>query len=387
MKPSFTNCMKKNKKKQIFVDGIIYKYQKEGGISRIFDNLLPQICDHDQDLEIKIIYHGKIVKPLPSHKQITSINISNIYPTIGKYFRPWRLWHWFYPTLYNTYIKLLFRNSRNKVWISTYFTKAIVKWHGKTITFVYDMIYEKFPDLLPDADVVVTNKKNSIQSADVVICISKTTVFDFLSYYPEFEGKVFPVYLSSNEIFKVRTADQLKYRIPFQFILFVGKRGYYKNFTRLVSAYCNWSRRAAYKLVVVGPQWEQEELENLISKKLLDEVLLLSNITDDQLCDIYNQAAAFVYPSTYEGFGIPLIEAMACGCPIIASRISSTLEVAKDVPFYFDPENVGSLIDALDEAVNKGHERLADGKLLASTYSWDKTAQEFLDILHKVTDV
>ena len=99
-------------------------------------------------------------------------------------------------------------------------------------------------------------------------------------------------------------------------------------------------------------------------------------ISDNELCDHYNQAKAFIFPSSYEGFGIPLLEAMVCGCPIIASDIPSTKEVAKETPIYFQPTNSESLLNALNcltdterilRHINIGLEHVKE-------YSWKKTA-------------
>ena len=108
---------------------------------------------------------------------------------------------------------------------------------------------------------------------------------------------------------------------------------------------------------------------------------MLQHIDDADLCRLYNQAAAFVYPSLYEGFGIPLLEAMACGCPIIASQIPSTAEVAADCPIYFAATDEGSLLEAMDIAVTEGRNsaRVHYGLERARRYSWDMTARKILE--------
>ena len=108
----------------------------------------------------------------------------------------------------------------------------------------------------------------------------------------------------------------------------------------------------------------------------------INNISDDYLVELYNCALAFVFPSLYEGFGIPLLEAMACGCPIVASRIPTSIEVAGEVPFYFDPTDIDSLLSALDDVYQQDNvsQKVSAGLEHIKKYSWDKTAQETIAV-------
>jgi glycosyltransferase involved in cell wall biosynthesis len=109
-------------------------------------------------------------------------------------------------------------------------------------------------------------------------------------------------------------------------------------------------------------------------------------VNDRHLRDLYNLAAAFVYPSLGEGFGIPLLEAMACACPIIASNIPSTVEVAQQIPYYFEPSHLDSLHPALESCLAAGRSapRIRDGLALAQKYAWDTTAAQTLDVYHSL---
>ena len=132
----------------------------------------------------------------------------------------------------------------------------------------------------------------------------------------------------------------------------------------------------------------QSHLEQrLLDLGVQDNVRLLTNVDDDTLRFLYNRAAAFIYPSLYEGFGIPLLEAMACGCPIVASKIPSTLEVAGDCPVYFEPENVASLVAALDEALIEGTDsgRVQSGLEHVKRYSWERTTKETLEVYRSLS--
>ena len=117
------------------------------------------------------------------------------------------------------------------------------------------------------------------------------------------------------------------------------------------------------------------------------EVKVLSGLNDDLVCELYNKATAFIYPSLYEGFGIPLLEAMQCGCPIIASDIPSSREIAQNCPIYFSPQDENELIQAMDSIIKEDEdsERLAHGYDRAKSFSWDTTAQKTLEIYQSLS--
>ena len=127
-------------------------------------------------------------------------------------------------------------------------------------------------------------------------------------------------------------------------MLYVGRRSHYKNFSTLLQAYSVWKHRNEITLAAVGPPGSRVEEQQLAKLGIHDRVHYLTNVNDEELCLLYNEAIAFVYPSLYEGFGVPLLEAMASGCPIIASRIPATIEVAGECPVYFEATEVGSLL-------------------------------------------
>jgi glycosyltransferase involved in cell wall biosynthesis len=112
---------------------------------------------------------------------------------------------------------------------------------------------------------------------------------------------------------------------------------------------------------------------------------LLTEI-DTSIYALYNQAAAFVYPSRYEGFGIPLLEAMCCACPIVASHIPTSIEIGATFPFYFELDNDEALREALDNAINtpKNAPHILQAIGYAQRFSWDKTAQNTLDLYHQL---
>jgi glycosyltransferase involved in cell wall biosynthesis len=161
------------------------------------------------------------------------------------------------------------------------------------------------------------------------------------------------------------------------FVLYLGQRRDYKNFPRVLEAFAAWRHNNEVSLCVVGPAWSADELAVLSSLDLRERVIALGHVADSTLADLYNKASAFIYPSLHEGFGLPLLEAMAAGCPIIASNIPSTREVAGDYPMYFEPTSTEDLISSLSVALDKGRNfatrRMGVG--IVSRYSWDTTAR------------
>ena len=370
---------------QIIIDSCIYQYQTYGGISRIFDNLIPRLCDMDANLIVQMFLNYLPMKPLPSHPQIKIVDIWNKYR-----FNPfWRLSKRKISRYYNTILQKEISNSQETIWFSTYYTIPPFDWKGYQVVFIHDFIYEMFPDILPESKKIINQKKNSILNANEIICNSTTTANDLINYYNIPQTKVYVAHLGFDDVFKVKTTQLINYKIDFPYFLYVGKRGYYKEFSTVINSFSSWSGNDKVKLVVVGSPWTFEEKEILETKKIVDKVILFTNIDDSRLCDIYNQAKALIYPSLYEGFGIPLLEAMASGCPIIGSKIPSTIEIANDIPYYFKPGDEHELTLQMDKVVNdfSVNERIIKGLKWVDQFSWDKMAKQVYEIFsHLLSD-
>ncbi len=362
---------------EVKVDGVIYQNQSYGGVSRIFTEILPRMCDIDPALRVTIFTTGSCQQHLPTHQ---GIRHQSILP-IDDLMRPRRIWRPLQPQVRRLVQQFAMNNSSGAIWHSTYFTEPM-NWNGPKVVTVYDMIHERFAELFASANDATfrEQKQRSVLAADMVICISETTLKDVQSYYGTKSAKLQAIPLAYNQVFRQLDIDDY-FQKPHHnkpFLLYVGRRNSYKNFKLLLHAYCSWQRRDEVDLLVVGPNWSGQERKWLKDLGCAKQVHLLPGIDDQLLVCLYNQAQAFVYPSFFEGFGIPLLEAMACGCPIIASRIPSTLEVAGEHPFYFDPNDVDELLAALDAALSEGKHpsRVESGIRLAQEYSWYKTAKQ-----------
>ena len=366
---------------EVIVDGIIYQAQAHGGISRLFNEILPRMCQADETLNITLLMTGQSRQALPHHPHI---HIRST-PQIERFLKP-RLVRQ-YPTrkLKEWWLRLSIGRTEGKIWHSTYYTMPKM-WKGETVVTVADMIYERFPTLFNTigANRFRKQKRRCVLSADAVICISETTRRDLLHFYGIDSDKVWAVPLGYSNTFKRLPSLTEKAESPVSdpFLLYVGSRSHHKNFKQLIQAFSLWQHQREVNLVVVGRKWSPDEMESLTGLGIYDRVCLLDKVDDEALCYLYNTAAAFVCPSLYEGFGIPSLEAMACGCPVVASRIPSTIEVAGDCPVYFDPRETEDLLLALDKVLLEGRDsqRSLVGLERVKDFSWERAAEQTLKV-------
>lgn len=371
---------------KVIVDGIIYQLQSQGGISRIYSEILPRMCDLDDSLRITLLTEGELRQSLPENRHIIHRRI----PPVKRYLRPGRLWKPIIPRTRQLMLRFSVGRGAGQIWHSTYYTLP-EHWNGLQVVTVHDLIHERFPDMFsgPGSDQFREEKRRCVQEADAVICVSETTCQDVQHFYGLDSDTIYAVPLSCSDVFRLlkQHGDNSEIMTKQPFLLYVGSRPHYKNFDRLTQAYSEWTYRKEVTLVVVGNSWSADEELRLAELGIKDYVHLLTDIDDEGLCWLYNQAVAFVYPSLYEGFGIPLLEAMACGCPVIASCVPATIEVADECPIYFEPTKVDDLLNAFDVALSEGHdsERTKAGIERVKQYSWDKTAAQTLEVYRAIS--
>jgi glycosyltransferase involved in cell wall biosynthesis len=372
----------------VVVDAIIYQSQSRGGISRLYSEILPRMAAMDDALQFILLTTGPCRQSLPSHARIQHRPLLPVDSAL----RPYRLWWPVIPSIRAFVQRAAVGDAQGRIWHSTYYTMPAA-WSGPVVVIVADMIYERFTHLFdrPTDEQVRQSKRRCILAADMVICISETTQRDVLQFYDIEVAKTVVVPLAHRPMFRLLEDRECHCAPPTNkpFLLYVGGRRKYKNFEVLLKAYSIWPRREEFDLVIVGGgPWSKEETQHLTRSGLTDQVHLLADVDDRRLCLLYNQARAFVYPSLYEGFGVSLLEAMACGCPIIASHIPSTIEVAGECPIYFEPADAHSLLAAFDVALSekRDSERVQLGRARATHYCWDKTARQVLDVYHALSD-
>ena len=342
----------------ITFDGIIFNSgNKLGGVSVYFRELLRRAA---QLGHLKVIVHDANIKPVDLH--IGSAQLEQ---------RPLRLFER-YRSLSNVPDGLLH---------SSYYRTSRQPGVLNLIT-VYDFTYEKFTTGIRNL-AHTWQKRDAIMRSDAVICISHNTKRDLQKYVPEYpEEKIFTTHLAASEYFKP-VASTTPTLTTQPFVLFVGGRASYKNFSTAVEAVRLIDDIA---LVCVGGGTFTPQEHALLDGALLGRYFHAGSVRTAQLNEFYNCAVCLLYPSLYEGFGIPILEAMQAGCPFIAVNRSSIPEVAGDAGILIDKPNPQIFAAAINECRNAARRQQirALGFEQARSFSWNKTFNETLSIYHQL---
>ncbi len=277
-----------------------------------------------------------------------------------------------------------------------------VHWYNQITPFVLNReikkvltLHDLTPILFPEMHTRETNLtwESSLKfiknRTNIVICDSISTKNDCIKLLkiPEKRLRVIP--LSADEQYKplknkedIRVELESKYNIDAPFILFVGTLEKRKNVPTLLKSFYKLKKsELKHKLVIVGGKgWKYTKIFDLINElDLQNEVIFTDYVSDEYLVKLYNAADLFVYPSLYEGFGLPPLEAMACGCPVITSNTSSLPEVVGDAGIMIDPNDIDGLAESMLKILTDQElrEELSKKSLERSKlFSWEKTAKE-----------
>lgn len=327
---------------KIFIDGIIYSLQKHGGISVYFNELIERCCNDDR-FELTL----SIPKPVVSKCVPEDFQTYN-----GRMLERYRS------------VKL---GTGHQIFHSSYYR---VPANKKTplVTTVHDFTYEKYVTG-PAKHVHRLQKKRAIERAAQIICVSKSTANDLFSLYPHIKPERVSVVHNGVAGHFTPVPPKKAYEST---VLFVGDRRRYKNFSNLVTAV---SLTSSLKLCCVGGgAFREDELE-LLARLLPNRYSHAGFLADHCLNELYASAYCLAYPSEYEGFGIPVIEAMSAGCPVIATNRSSIPEVAGNAAILLDQAVPDSILEGLEKlsSLQLREKLVASGLKQAQKFSWNTT--------------
>lgn len=255
---------------------------------------------------------------------------------------------------------------------------------GLVVT-IHDISYLRFPEHYSRsfAEYYKFVLPKIIKRADAITTVSNTELKNIVEYFPEASTKISVVYPGISKKFLNLGLE----RMPI--ILAVGSINKHKNLTTLVKAFSQSIEYIPHKLIIVGGKRDiissDSELHIAIKRIPSDRIEIVGHISDEDLIKLYNKAEIFVFPSIFEGFGAVPLEAMACGCAVIASNASAIPEVCEHAAYYFDPKDVFSLTDAIilvaqDAALRES--LFIAGKERSSLFSYKKTAEKINELLN-----
>lgn len=352
-----------------YYDGYIYYIQRNGGINRYFNRLIDHL---PEDVEPELSLPPVCESTLPANPRLRLRRYKPFRPErISK-----RVAHWYYtlepmlgradvihPTYYATLARDHFRALRIPL-----------------VVTIHDMTHEIFPELADPDGFHAEQKRRSIEAASAIICVSENTRRDLLERYPEVESIVTVIPLGVDPAPNDHPAEPAN---PGGF-LFVGSRAPYKNFDGALKALARAvSAKPDINMIVVGPEAEESELKLISDLGLNGKVRFAGRVDDRTLISLYRNSLALIYPSLYEGFGLPPLEAMRAGTVAVVSNSSSLPEVVGDAGILFDPRKIDDLAEIMIGLHAGRIDRapwIARGLDRSNSFSWIVTARRTLDV-------
>ncbi len=348
-------------------------WEKYGGVSKYFTEILKNFPEESYDLSLKFT-NNEYVSELSHIKVKQLFNKSQfrgkarLISEIGKLFTIPKLlegnYDIYHPTHYDCY------------------GLKFVSQRAKTVATIHDMNYFAIPQFYNSGGNIKRNQIKMINQVDHIITISNTSKDDILKYTSIDSENISVIYHGVNHGY-INSVRRIDYNFPY--FLFVGRRSEYKNFKIVVEAFSKLKRQNNSRdlyLVCAGSPFTSTEEELFWHMNVSDSVKIVQ-ATDEQLVNLYRNAIAFIFPSFYEGFGLPILEAMTSECPTIISNCSCFPEVAQDCSLYFEPTEKDQLIAQMEKLLDNEDLRkklIRDGKSRAMDFDWKKCSEKHLKV-------
>lgn len=356
---------------KVLFDHQIFATQAYGGVSRYFVELARGM--NPRDAQVQIFAPAYINRYLGGSDPMHPFSFELQGLRRGLRYRPSLL----SPLLWGA-VKFKRPQILHETGTNTFNPASALNGGGRLISTVHDMTVERFPHYFDQPTRRIEAKLAALRRADAIICISESTRGDLISFYPEFADRCHVVHHGVNQD---RATGPRPAILPPSYLLYVGTRQTYKNFDNLVRALgAAKGLPASLQLVCFGggPLSEQEKALCDASGWPVSRVTQLHG-DDALLAQAYKHAELFVFPSTYEGFGMPLTEAMVQACPIACARATSFPEVCEDAAEYFDPTDVGDIARVIERLMADPARRSAvsaAGQKRVAHFTWARCAAE-----------
>ncbi|GAH31265.1 unnamed protein product [marine sediment metagenome] len=353
---------------------------EKGGVGLYTRNIVKNLLEIDKDNQYVLFYQGKRRKTSFSGYSNVEEQWINV---------PYKmLWD-------QIFIPFSALKSRIDLLFSPKWTVPLVL-PCKTVIVVPDVGYYLYPEFYGLKDILYLKFiiPLYLRKTTRIIAVSHTSKKDIIKFTGVDKSKIVAIHvatdiftgpLNSSFIEKVKT----KYALPSRFILHVGIIYPEKNVERLIQAFAKVAEKFPHKLVLVGGfRWKYSRVFGLIEEfNLKDKVIITNWIPRSELPAFYKLADLFAFPSLYEGFGVPVLEAMACGCPVVTSSTGATPEIVGDAALIVNPKSVDEIYKATvrvleDEKLKK--ELVSKGYARAKKFSWEKSARETLSVFKEL---
>jgi len=388
---------------KILYDYQIFTKQNYGGVSRYFYELMDNLRAHKIDIEIPINYSKNIYikeadflsRPLKGYTEYKDFLLglrpkgkAKIYKLLQKLN--------FIKNAETANQKISIERLKKQnfdIFHPTYYDSYFLKYIGKKpfVLTIYDMIHETYPELFSADNKIARQKKILAQKAEKIIAISENTKKDIIKFIGINEDKILVIHLGNSinrqeNNLKINT-DLLK-KLPEKYILFVGNRASYKNFNNFSKALIPLFKinKKLNAVCAGGGEFSDKEINFFKTFNITDKLRQYS-VNDYDMTLLYKNALVFVFPSLYEGFGLPILEAFNCGCPVAASNRGSLPEIAGNAAAYFNPEDISSITDAINNIIaddGTKEKMKKNGFEQLKKFSWEKTAEKTLDVYNSI---
>lgn len=376
---------------KVLFDHIVFQIQKIGGVSKALSEMISHL---PQDVEAVLglkesdnLYVRELFPEQVSRPRLTLDTFfggrdfrgrTRLYETLSS--------HSLIPSMEAVnmkYCRSLMSEGDYDVFQPTHYNSHFLSYNKKPfVLVVHDIVPELFPSYYAEGFPDIVQRKKLIPLADSIVAISENTKKDILERWDISEEKVSVIHWGAPDVKDV----QFRKLLPYDYVLFVGGRTKYKRFDFFVSQARHFLKaHDSIHVVCTGEAFSASE-RLMLSSFGLEQRFHAMTVSTEDLFSLYHGALCFVFPSEYEGFGLPTLEAMACGCPVLLANKSCFPEIGGDAAFYFDSDSSGdsNLAERLDYITGlSADERQAvseNCRHRAGEFSWTETARRYADV-------